>query len=58
MEAARHPAVAQKSAADDDRPDDLTASAIASILQMLKLPDGTVKGRRRHAARAYRAGAR
>ena len=46
MEAGKHILlVAQKSAADDEpSPDDLYAvGSIASILQMLKLPDGTVK---------------
>jgi ATP-dependent Lon protease len=46
MEAGKHILlVAQKSAADDEpSPDDLyEVGSIASILQMLKLPDGTVK---------------
>jgi ATP-dependent Lon protease len=46
MEAGKHILlVAQKSAADDDpSPDDMySVGSIASILQMLKLPDGTVK---------------
>ena len=48
MEAGKHILlVAQKSAADDEpSPDDLyDVGSIASILQMLKLPDGTVKSR-------------
>ena len=46
MEAGKHILlVAQKSAADDEpSPDDMyRVGSIASILQMLKLPDGTVK---------------
>src|SRR6478609_11624131 len=46
MEAGKHILlVAQKSAADDEpSPDDMYGvGSIASILQMLKLPDGTVK---------------
>jgi ATP-dependent Lon protease len=45
MEAGKHILlVAQKSAADDEpSPDDMySVGSIASILQMLKLPDGTV----------------
>ncbi len=49
--------VAQKSAANDDpvESDFYVVGSMASILQMLKLPDGTVKvSGRRHAARQTR----